>query len=330
MASQDALEMSRQNFALAYDGETAGPINVDALAPALLAVGKLIRESNALLNGKKSKTKVFVTSDFERKCFHVNFEAVLGILAAAQSFLSSDYAKDAKKVLQVIGFVKPEEGNLSLLDFLKWKGGHDLEKTPALTDIDENGFVKVSIPGNNNNVTVHNTVVTLSENSKVLKAARDTFAPIGQDGFEQLKIADGSGVFKVLSPEATQAIIASCNAGISKNEEDDQTPDDVEVSPAWLVVYSPVYDKNASSWRFRMGRDVIYADIRDTKIAEDSLARGGSLADDSYQVQMEITTPVDAAGKKGNPSYKIIEVIKFVPAKPTAQQTSLFDGPATG
>ena len=80
MAPSGPMEMSRQRFALSYDGPAAGPIDVEALSTALLAVGRLIREANAQINGKNSKTKVVVTGDFESRCFHISFDAIFGFL----------------------------------------------------------------------------------------------------------------------------------------------------------------------------------------------------------------------------------------------------------
>lgn len=72
--------MSRKEFSVAYSGkarEEDHSIDVESLAPALLAFGKLIREANSEANGKSATSKVFVISDFEHKCFNINFEVVL-------------------------------------------------------------------------------------------------------------------------------------------------------------------------------------------------------------------------------------------------------------
>jgi hypothetical protein len=37
-------------------------------------LGRLIREANAEFNGNRSKSKMLVSSDFEDKCFHIDFD----------------------------------------------------------------------------------------------------------------------------------------------------------------------------------------------------------------------------------------------------------------
>ena len=69
--------MSRHGFSVAYDGKDAEhSIDVESLAPALLAFGKLIREANVEFNGKRATAKVVVVSDFEHKCFNINFDVM--------------------------------------------------------------------------------------------------------------------------------------------------------------------------------------------------------------------------------------------------------------
>ena len=71
-------DTSRQGFQVAYHGDSSDDhsLDVEALAPFLLGFGRLVRESNSLLNGDKVRVKILVTSDFEHKCFHINFEVV--------------------------------------------------------------------------------------------------------------------------------------------------------------------------------------------------------------------------------------------------------------
>lgn len=321
-------KMSRQKFSVAYSGKNRiddHTIDVEALAPALMAFGKLIRECNAEVNGKRSTSKVLVVSDFEHKCFNINFDVIVGYIEQLKTLLGDDPVKTAKEILELIGLRGAAEGTAALggvsyLAYLKWKSGRNVVKAD-MTDKAKTGIVEVHVEGDNNPIHIHNHVYNLSNNPKALKATRDAFAPIGQDGFESVEFRDGDKVVEQIAPDDAQAILSSC---ISGPEEIEESVPEVDTTTAWLSVYSPVYDASVDKWHFNLGRDTIVADISATDIAKNALARGGAMADDAYQVKLEITTPKDPKGKPKKPTYKILQVIKFVPSNPTSQG-SLFD-----
>lgn len=119
--------------------------------------------------------------------------------------------------------------------------------------------------------------------------------------------------------------VRSCNVGIEESKEVANIDPEVEETPAWLSVYSPVYDASATNWRFRLGKDIIYADISETDIAKQALSRGAVNVEDAYQVRLQITTEFDEKGEKEDPTYKVLEVVRFIEAGPTPRQSSLFD-----
>lgn len=320
--------MSRHEFAVAYAGtdrKDDHSIDVQTLAPALLAFGKLLREANNEFNGKKSTSKVLVVSDFEHKCFHVNFELLVSWYNQVSAFLGGENVKTAKEVLEWVGLIggPASAAGMAYLRYLSWKKGRPVESVTPVTDSDETGLVEVRVAGNGNTVHVHQNVYKLSENATALKATKDAFLPLGRDGFDAVQLKNGHRIFDEITQEEVQNIVASCNSGI--DDARDHEPD-VEESPAWLSVYSPVYDPSAPSWRFRLGKDIIYADISATTIAEEAIQRGGAMVDDAYQVRLEITTEVDGNGNRKSPKYKVIEVTRFVPAAPPSRQTGLFEG----
>ncbi|MDP2409727.1 MAG: hypothetical protein Q8M26_05520 [Pseudolabrys sp.] len=319
--------MSRHEFSVAYLGKDRGDdhsIDVQTLAPALLAFGRLLREANSEFNGKKSTAKVLVVSDFEHKCFNINFELVVGLYEQVRQLLSTEQAQSAKNVLEWVGILGGPPATVAgtYLAYLKWRRGRKIESVTPLIDSDRTGTVEVRIQGDDATVHVHQHIYNLAENPKALRATRDALLPLGQEGFDTVQLKEGDVVVDEIKDDDVEHIVASCNVGI---EETKETEPEVEVTPAWLSVYSPVYDERAPSWRFRLGKDVIYADISETNIAHEALERGGAMVEDAYQVKLEITTEIDSAGKKGEPSYKVLEVIRFVPAGPIAKQSSLFD-----
>jgi hypothetical protein len=119
MAETGTKEVSRHEFSIAYDGAAladAGDhsIDVQSLAPALLAFGRLIREANAEFNGKRSTAKVLVVSDFEHKCFNINFEVVLSLLEQIKTLLSYEPVKIAKDVPESLGLLGVPTGIVAL------------------------------------------------------------------------------------------------------------------------------------------------------------------------------------------------------------------------
>jgi len=322
-------EVSRHEFSIAYDGTALvdtgdHSIDVQTLAPALLAFGRLIREATAEANGKKSTAKVLVVSDFEHRCFNINFEVVVSLYQQIQSVLGAEPVQTAKTILEWLGLlgVTGGGGTLSYLAFLKWKNGRKVTETRAISDTDRSGIVEVRIEGDGNTVQVHNHVYDLSVNPRALRATRDAFLPLGQDGFDNVKLRQGDAVVEEIDSGQVEAIVKSCNIGIEEAKEEPEP--EVEITPAWLSVYSPVFDPSAPNWRFRLGKEVIYADISETHIAQEAIARGGVGIEDAYQVRLQITTEVDADGKRKESQYKIVEVIRFVQALPAARQIQLF------
>jgi len=321
--------MSRHEFSIAYLGRDRGDdhsIDVQTLAPALLAFGRLLREANSEFNGKKSTAKVLVVSDFEHKCFNINFELVVSLYEQVKLLLTTDQMQSAKNVLEWVGIIAGPPATIAstYFGYLKWRRGRKVESVTPLVDSDKTGIVEVRVQGDGNAVHIHQTVYKLSENPKALRATRDALLPLGQEGFDTVQLKNGDKVTDEITGADVENIVASCNVGI---EETKETEPEVEISAAWLSVYSPVYDERAPSWRFKLGKDVIYADISETNIAHEALERGGAMVEDAYQVKLEITTEVDASGKRAEPMYKVLEVVRFIPAQQPPKQIGLFEKP---
>lgn len=320
-------DVSKYEFSISYDGKALAAdqhsIDVQTLAPALLAFGKLIREANQEFNAKRATANVLVVSDFEHKCFNINFEVVVGIYEQVKTLLGSEPVETAKKILEWLGLIGVgSSGTIGFLQYLKWKNGRRVAEVKTLGDIDRSGMVEVKVEGENNSVQIHNHVYHLSENPRALRATRDAFLPLGDEGFDTVKVREDDKVVEEINWEEVKAIVASCNVGIEAAKEIEP---EVDTVTAWLSVYSPVFDQSAPSWRFRLGKDVIYADISATQIAAQAMARGEVAVDDSYLVRLEITTPLTPDGKRQEPQHKVLEVLRFVPAGPALKQTSLFD-----
>ncbi len=319
----DDADVSKASFTIAYNGDDRfddHTMDVELLAPALLGFGKLIREANTEFNGDRAKANVRVVSDFEHKCFQINFETVLTYYEQLKTFLETSEVQSAKNILEWIGLVGGPPVGLaaSYLGFLRIRNGRKIESARHITDESGQGMIRVVFEGEKNHVEVHQHVYNLAENPKALRATREAISPVGSDGFSRVEVRKDDQLIEQIDTPDAEAIIASCNVELPHEEEELPAPD---VTTAWLSVYAPVYDEKAEKWRFKLGTDHIYADISETTIAKDALARGGAMAEDAYQVRLELTYP--DAEKAGKPMYKILEVLRFVAAPPRMAQADL-------
>lgn len=311
MPDEGGDDVRREAFQVAYYGDLPDDhsLDVEALAPALLGFGRLIREANATLNGDTARIRLLVTSDFEHKCFHINFELVQTVLERVKTLLQDDRVKTAKELLQTIGVVRSARLG-TLFDFLKWK------KDKPVTKIDnpeQPGLITIQITGSDNTINISPEVFKLAENRRVLDAVKDTMAPIDMDGAKRIEFKEGDQPVASFDKAEVRDIELACDVQEPFAPDyliEEAAPDSVV---ATLYVYSPVFDEKAKRWRFVYGRDRkhIYADISGTSIAADAIKRGGSFMNDRYRVRMEVTSPETPDGE---PHHKIIEVLEFTPA----------------
>jgi len=313
MADIEGGDMSRQSFQVAYDGDIdTHAMDVQELAPALLAFGRLVREANAELNGKRATVKVLVQSDFEHKCFNINLEVIQTILDMVAGFLTSEEVKTARQILVDLGIIGGGSG-LGLFGYLKLRKGRTVKE---VRDTDRQGIVIVQF-GDGNNATISRDALQLSKNARIRSSVEGILAPLGNDGIKRLSFKDGDAELESANESDAKEILASFDVAMAPSEiEEEAEPDTVT---AWLRVYSPVYDEKADKWRFWYGDHPIYADISDTNIAKDAIARGGSLINDLYKVKLQITQHLTKGGAI-RPEFKILQVLDF---REAPRQTAL-------
>ncbi len=322
MPEPEGGDVSRQAFQVAYHGldPSDHAMDVEALAPALLAFGKLIREANAQINGDRARVKVLVTSDFEHKCFNINFEVIQNILEAIKGLFHGDAIQSAEHLLETLGIIGGGT-TLSLFAFLKIRNGRRVTSIQRTQDTDSSGDVilNINIEGDGNILQIPNNVLKLSENKKILQTLNETLGPVESGNAERIEFRQADRPPASYDRNDTRAIVRSCDAGpddliaLDANSNAPKT----EIIIRSLYVYSPVFDAKAKTWRFNLQRKHIYADISETDIAREALRRGGSFTNDRYRVRMEVTPPDT---EEGEPHYKILEVLDFTPAP---QQTTL-------
>lgn len=182
--------MSEENLTLVFDGSGVekGEIDVQDLAPALLALGDLIQSANKAINGDRAKISVRVRATAEGS-FEVDLSLVQSLLETTKSLLDfSSSNKDsiaaanelADLIFKVV--VAPVTvaggGLMALLKFLKGRKPAQIEE--------KDGQIIVHI-GDNYFITNKRTV-QLAENLEVREHARKAVAALAKDGIDKISI----------------------------------------------------------------------------------------------------------------------------------------------
>jgi hypothetical protein len=310
MIGNEDGEFHHQSFQIAYHGDKPDDhsLNVEALAPALKGFSRLIRESNAVLNGDKAKVSLLVSSNFEHKCFHISFELVQEVYDKVKTLIQDEHVQTAKQLLQIIGAIRSTKA-ASLLDYLKWKKDKPVQ-VQATPQAATPSLITISIVGDDNTINISPEVFKLAERQSIRDAVKETLAPIEMKEATRIEFRENDQPIVSIDKAEAREIVRGLDAPDEfEGVEFKPVPDTVV---ATLYVYSPVFDEKAKRWRFVYKRNKhIYADISETAIAADAIKRGGSFVNDRYRVRMEVTEPEDDSGE---PHYKIIEVLEFTPA----------------
>lgn len=152
------------------------------------------------------------------------------------------------------------------------------------------------------------------KDEKAISSIKKIVSPVVKAGYEVLEFESESNTESITKSEATTIV----------NFESLDKPiiDDAQVITAWVTPYAPVYDKDKTKWKFRLGEAIVSMDISETHIVENTMQRGASLMSDAYHVKLELRQEYKSSNRIST-EYKIIEVLDFRPGT-IAQQENLF------
>ena len=309
-----AAEMSKHvRTTIRYDGPALGghEMDVQDLAPALLALADIIQLANRKFNGTEADIKVLVNADVEQRCFMIDISLVQSLLDQAKGLLGTDHVKTAYDIAQWVGILSG--GTVGLFQLLKFLRG--AKNADAPLSIQNDGVGNITVTGNGNTIVVPQQVYQLAQEPRAVEKAKAVMRPLEKEGYVSLAFLDGQKeVFEVTSAEA---------AGIGELPSQplsDVPSESVSQISGQVRIKSAQYEGGAQ-WAFLWnGRSINaemvdkatawVADFQDNKID----APPNSILD----VSMVETAQLDAQGLiVGKPSYRVLEVRSVTP--PPAQ-----------
>lgn len=305
--------MSRADFEVAYDGEAlhSHTMDVDQLAPALLALGELCREANRLLNGQKAGVSVRVKADFEHKCFDIHLELVQSLYSQIRDLVSEDHVVTAKTILEWLGLIGAPSV-VGLLGYRKIQKGRKVAGETRIVAGDGSVSYNIVFEGDGNTVTIPSSVRDLANDPQISRAEKAIVRPLQANGIEKLEIRENGVPFNTINKSEIDFF------GQADIQQDGPEEEPATIT-AILELRGPVFVAG-EKWQFHFGDEKIWAEISDKQFLVRVFAYGERFGvGDKLKVDLKLTQYQTRGGSIRN-SYEVIKVYEVWTAK---EQSSL-------
>ena len=302
---------SRAAFQIAYDGSAtaAHSMDVQLLGPALLSVGDLCREANAVIYGPDAPdVNVRVRANFEEGCFDISFDFVQALKDVGTLVRTAEVA-DAKTLLEWIGLVggPPTALGTSLWGFLKWKRGRKIRSAEKNENASSPAYT-ISVEGDGNTIEISAPVYNLITSPRVRAAQRGVAAPLKHDGIDSVEVRqNGEPVTKLTREEFQDGAFDILEGEVAGEER--LEPQEIDCV---LVIRAPVFVEGLK-WHFWLGQQRISASISDESFSRRVFAGGERFGvGDRLHVRLKLTQVLTPQGVYRN-EYDIPLVTKIEP-----------------
>jgi hypothetical protein len=257
--------MSIEKFRLIFAGERmrGGAMDVYELAPALLGLADLVRDSNRLLNGDRAEVNVSVDADFIKSSFEVQLLLDQTVLHAAHETLDFLSTVDARTLLDhLFGTVldhgdKLIEGTvlglLAIYSALKGKK----PKPENVTIKDNHGTIVID------QRTIHSDArsVQLYMNDPIRSDVDRLVLPLAKDGVDDLTVSrEGRTLDRVRKEDLPPRVIAL--------DEQNESVEHVLENTREALVKVATANFEEGKWRFSDGSSKFSAKIADPLFQE--------------------------------------------------------------
>ncbi len=288
-------------FTIVYDGPALETHTMDVreLAPAMLAIGDLLDEANAVLYKGKAKVKVNVKAGFKAGSFGVEFLLDQNFISQITDLFNSDGVNAAINIITILGFTSG--GGVGVIKLLKWIGKRKITSVTVL----ESGNVRIEV--GKDSVEVSKPVLDLLQNVRIRKPLEEIISkPLARDGVEEFRSYRGDQTDSAVSISKSEGELFT-----SPTIEEEKLGEDDFIRNLQLISVNFI---EGNKWKFSDGNATFFAVVTDPNFIrrvqhnEEAFAK-----DDILKARIKETQWNTATGLKTE--YEILEIVDHLQPK---------------
>lgn len=301
-----------------YDGPalSRGEMDVQDLAPALLAIAEIAKIANQKFNGDRASIKVMVNADIEHKCFQLDLSLVQSWIDQARVLIGDENVTTLNQIGLILGWLTG--AGAGVFGIYRWAHGKG-DKQPSITVInyvDASGTVTLR-SADGDTLEADARAWELAKEPKLLPHMKAVVAPLSREGYSSFEVVENGQPVVTIDKDTARSIReAQAPVGAEGDDQPFVSPVDGQVE-----IHTAQF-KGTAQWglwwtgRVRLMKIEDEEWLRRYQAAEVPDAVPGAWLD----VSMEITQPRD---KKLPASFVVKKIKRVLP--PEAPQGSMFD-----
>lgn len=303
-----------------YDGPALSghEMDVQDLAPALLALAEIVQIANRKFNEGRANIRVLVNADIEQKCFMLDVSLVQSIMDQAATFLGQKDVSTAKEIGEWIGLIgSPAIGLFGLYKALYGKPKGDTAAGTTFQTAANGNITIINVNGDGNVIQVPAQTAELARDPDVLKQVKAVLAPLQREGYEDFSILEGTRTLARIDRSEALSIRAA------DPPEDPQPPEDIVRTPipGRVGIRTARLEGNAQ-WELKWAGKPVWAKIDDHEWMDDYHRGSIALPPGTWMdVTMEMAT--SRSNPDAAPTYRVLKVHGTHPPAPAVQTSFL-------
>lgn len=293
-----------------YDGPALADhqMDVQELAPALLALAEMVQLANKKFNGDAATMKVLVRADIEQRCFQLDIHIVQSILESAKHLFSTENYKTAKEIAELLDLLAAPVGAIGGGVFWFWKRTAAAKDSPPIALVTEQhgGQTTLVQAADGANVTVNNTTYLLASDPAMIELGKKVLKPLARPGYQTLGFYRGGEPSIVWDEEEAREFISKPSAHllpVAPVEDDPYNRTPIRA----VVSVKTQRNEGRAQWEIKWANRAEWASMDDIDWLE-RFQRGLVHVDIPYWLDVDLEMTTSKIDPDAAPSFAIKKV----------------------